>query len=848
MSKHITQSPIVAIFALLLFFSQQTFAEVVLNKGAPGVGVVNPKEWIKDHIENNFKDAVFGSQVDAGMDVIFQKVYDKFISSAKSDRSLRRCRGAAFTQAYNVAGELSKARVLRGAADMVWDIEKRLITLGGGSIADFLQNQAEGFIRNKIADAMKDQQTVVYENTYSFDGGEQAVRAVWNKSAGTYVIFFTGNSHCNEVRDQWIGGNKIRLAEWTVVARGTVSVQAKKDKSGLLISASFPTLSISANCNCVKGDGDTWYPPPPIEEEDDDDDDSEEDEDGEREESPLRLPKMGVKRMATGVQCPACEPKLEAVNRISNRFNDLARTMDALADEIYEDKYESTARAAKASRWARMKENLDAIEASGERAFDAFVLCEQQDCDLGEGVIDIGYFQDIRETWTDCEPCIPLMEEVNGLIADYNAAIKPANDLYQSSKRLEYGTIEGNRAFRQYQAFKATLDPQRAVIEAKKGALSACKAKNCTSGRWEHYPKLSPASGTCIPCKPEEARFNEAIAESNAVTDKINRVLDLQKAYVQEFGDSWGAGFDGLHELNQREGFHELIGEARRTTGVVDTRRRELNDCIRNKCNAIVVEVIDVKNVVGNNGFSPVDPLAPEASEATIGGTGSSSGGESTGGGISIGGGTGGGTGGGGTGGGGGMTPPIMVTFNPMMIQDRHVVGTSPCNDPMGSVTVQLASGNNFTVSNIMVSGAINGFVEADSPSMSTPLPSHSIDFEFNCASAATTVRTGNVTADISDSVTSETASVSVPVTNEVTNLITVVPFGATFIPVSKLSLVGAHPLDPGPPPTGCLSPHYHGTATACDGSMATDPDPGQCGYGIDTSAIQIEELDCDNP
>ena len=256
------------------------------------------------------------------------------------------------------------------------------------------------------------------------------------------------------------------------------------------------------------------------------------------------------------------------------------------------------------------------------------------------------------------------------------------------------------------------------------------------------------------------------------------------------------------------------------------------------------VEIIDVKNVSGNEPYNTRDPISDGSGQTTggntSGGSSTSGGGVTTGGGVS--------TGGGGITTGGGTTSPdpIMVTVSPSSIQDRHVVGSDPCNDPMGSVNIQLASGNNFTVTNIQVNGAINGFVQAADPSGSTPMTSHNIDFEFNCASAATTIRNGDVTATITDTDTNQTDSIMVPVTNEVTNLIQVLAFGGTFIPISKLSLVGSHSVMG---MTGCANPHYHGgPVTACDGSTANDPLPAACGFGRDIDVIQIEELDCDNP
>ncbi len=69
---------------------------------------------------------------------------------------------------------------------------------------------------------------------------------------------------------------------------------------------------------------------------------------------------------------------------------------------------------------------------------------------------------------------------------------------------------------------------------------------------------------------------------------------------------------------------------------------------------------------------------------------------------------------------------------------------------------------------------------------------------------------------------------------------IQVLPFGSTFIPFDNLSLVG---------PDACPSDHYHGgDVIACDGSTASDPAPGVCGYGTPDDIVEIPESSCTDP
>lgn len=466
---------------------------------------------------------------------------------------------------------------------------------------------------------------------------------------------------------------------------------------------------------------------------------------------------------------------------------------------------------------AESKSAIDAVISQIDGLYRELTNCEKQckGTESGGGGVSIttgggggslspatgsGIDPNLQPVSTNCTRCKQYADAVNREIANLQ-------QLYGFIKDASEG-IEARRT---------QLSQYRASIAGLKQALSEHEA------RGQDY---TLDNGDILTGSASQFRFSDN--DSNAFANRDQSVSDTISELEQTAAkiEAKIAELENYIESNQVN--------ITRLKRAIDNLKRGLADCEKT---CISVVIIDVKNIIGNDGYEPRDPLAPEANLIGLGGSGS-------GGNVSIGGG--GGTGGGGTGGGGSGPSPIMVSLSSSSVLDRHVVGSSPCSDPMGSVTVQLASGNNFTVSNIQVTGGINGFVDADSPSMSTPLGSHSIDIEFNCASAATTVRTGTVTATITDSVTGQTADISINVTNEVTNLLSVLPSGGTFIPVNKLFLAGPEPLGPG---VGCANNHYHGgPAVACDGSNVNDPAPSQCGFGIDTDVIQIHELDCDNP
>ena len=573
------------ILVFLVLYTPLVNAEIVLNKDAPGVGVVNPKEWMKDYIENQFKDAAFGAEVSEGFDQIFKKTYDTLLS--QKDR-YKGCNGAAIQQATSVGFELNNARVLRGAGEMFFGIEKKLIGLGGGSIADFLKSQAEDAIRNKISDAMKDEKTEVYQNSYSINkvgSGkcEQSVSAVWNKAGGTYTIFISGNCNCEKVPDGVLTGREVRLAEWTVVARGTVRAVPNRDKTGLMTIAGIPSISVSANCNCVLSDDGTWLPPPPPEEEEEEGKEKEE-----VEEAPIRVLPVGRMRTMSGVKCEACRPALDAVNQLVEKFNKIAGEMDDLAEKINAEPNKTAERDSNVSQWEKLKIQLDKTVQQHDTAFEAFVKCEEDECDLGTGSLVLDELSEISEQWTDCKECIELMNAVNAQIQDYNNKVKELNKLATDARRERHqlGTAEGNRVYREWRTGHAALNSLNADIQQKIAQLSACKSRYCSGTRWQSWVPTRPISGTCTPCISFQEKYNEAAKEYNVVIDKLNALQNKQREYIEQYGDS-GAGQAGYERLLINEDLHGLLKAEREGRAKLDSIKNELDTCVEEKCKPV---------------------------------------------------------------------------------------------------------------------------------------------------------------------------------------------------------------------------------------------------------------------
>lgn len=236
------------------------------NKDVPGAGVLNPVEWAKDYVEDQFKDALVGSEISEGMDAIFKQVFEHFNAEAgglMGRPKYPRCKNAAFTQAFQVAADHKDKAMISGFFHSIWDIEKKLITLGGAeTLGEWLKETAEDQVRKAIGDYMSGQKPEVYEYSHTTgEGCDITMKAVWNKPGGRYEILYAGDCHCNDVRVANFDTRTIKLKEWAVVARGTIQVVTSGDK--LTFRVSRPSLTISANCDCVAGGTGTWVPPPP---------------------------------------------------------------------------------------------------------------------------------------------------------------------------------------------------------------------------------------------------------------------------------------------------------------------------------------------------------------------------------------------------------------------------------------------------------------------------------------------------------------------------------------------------------------------------------------------------------
>lgn len=106
-------------------------------------------------------------------------------------------------------------------------------------------------------------------------------------------------------------------------------------------------------------------------------------------------------------------------------------------------------------------------------------------------------------------------------------------------------------------------------------------------------------------------------------------------------------------------------------------------------------------------------------------------------------------------------TPPVEPPFQATatgQFSFNHTVGSSPCPQPAGTVTVTSNNGNPLTISNISVSASISSRVNVSAGANGTTSPT--LSAQFNCSSAQNGNFSGTVSATITDTVTGETQTI----------------------------------------------------------------------------------------
>jgi uncharacterized membrane protein YgcG len=119
------------------------------------------------------------------------------------------------------------------------------------------------------------------------------------------------------------------------------------------------------------------------------------------------------------------------------------------------------------------------------------------------------------------------------------------------------------------------------------------------------------------------------------------------------------------------------------------------------------------------------------------------------------------------------VTPPPPPANDPLNVSTTggpfsfaHTVGSSPCPQNAGTVTISSNNGNPLTVNAIVVTGNISSRINTATLSNNTAMPQ--IRSQFNCSSATNGSFSGNVTATVRDTITGEIENISIPISGTV--------------------------------------------------------------------------------
>lgn len=593
-------------------FATDVLQDLVLDgKSAEESGQARLKSFVEGKLLGDLKKSVTGGDdLSEGMGLILNRIFDG-VNSFQRRRGGRpgMCDLAAMNQAFSIAFDAKNLRLLRGAGNVWFDLVTSGIRGAPGLAEKLVQETARlGYeklragLEKQIKDWWAAQQPETF--TYSKSSGPCTVTmtVIWNKAKSRYLFLIKGSCDCKlvPISPPYVGGN-ITMRGFELIGGGSinVSLDTSGERPRVRINAGIPRYELRSQCDCRVPESRLPPPPPP-------------------QEDPITLPEQGRMRQATGARCPACAPILERANAIADEYNALAARMDALAPTITQEKFKTPERDNNLAKWNEWARQLDALEKSHDKTFAEFAACEQSEC-ANTGPVRLDEHSTQREGWTDCKPCISLMQALNADIAKYNPLVEEMNALasYATRTKLHRGTREGNDLFAKWTRLDAQRAPLASAIERARAELSACQARECSTARWEPWQPWRPVTGTCSKCQALQIAANDAIAEQNAIIAKLNAGLEREKAYVQKHGDAWGAGLDGLADLRDEYGLRDLLRQQRESLEKVTSALAALRACERRWC--VAVEVVDVKNVTGNNPLEPRDPLAPEAREADAG-------------------------------------------------------------------------------------------------------------------------------------------------------------------------------------------------------------------------------------
>ena len=551
------------------------------GEDAEGSSKARLKDFIKGKSLDWLKGKVTGGDdISAGMDFILKQIYKEVNSEERTTAG--RCEPAALNQARTIAFDAMNARLLRGAANVVFDLLTSAIPGAPGlakklveSIGTAAYKEIRSQIEAKIKEAWKKGDPELFK--YSRQSGPCALSmsVIWNKAKAKYLYIITGSCFCQTV-PVWppYRPEPVPLRSFTVIGGGSITPFIIEDEEAptsmnIGFALSPKRKKIFPDCNCTlkdsriedpTGGGSAVFP----------------------EIAAHRSINSGKMRVLTGVKCPACQSLLEVVNEFVSKYNNTAQSMDDIAKRINAEPRKTLARDADEAKWDMLSEQLNEIVAAHDKAFNAFAKCEEEECKDGTDPFVLDSTSEEEPASTSCKECAPEVAAANALVGKYNKRAAEMNVIASVTQKSEvkHGTRTGNTYFRKWQQLQAQLGPLAGQISDAKKAIKICAANKCPSGTLDPIGQpWRPRTGICLPCKPEADAYNDAVKELNAAVDRSNAITAAAAEIEKKHG--YGAEVEGhLQENNYHQAVMDYIDAAKK----VPRLNRALTACIKEKC------------------------------------------------------------------------------------------------------------------------------------------------------------------------------------------------------------------------------------------------------------------------
>ena len=537
------------------------------GKSSEDTGKDRLKDFLKGKATSFIKDHLTGGDdLSEGMGLILNRIFDGI--DATSRERANRCTTVAYNQAWGIAFDAKNTRLLRGAANVWFDVltsipgvpalAEQLVMETGKAAYKKLRSQIE----DKIKEWWAKQKDEAFKLTKHTDSCTINMTVLWNKKKGKYLFLISGKCDCKLLSTG--RGGSVTMKSFEIIGGGSVAPNidlSDPNNPKVKINAGrVSNIHVNADCNCATGE--TRLPPP--------------------KEDPIdewtTAPRMEAR--VTEAKCEACQPLLDTAIGLVSDFNKVADKMDALGKEIVAERYKTPERDANIKEWEELSKQQDAIEKKHDEVFQKFAECEEEECKLGTDPFQLPHTSDKSKTSTTCKECESIVAEINGLVEKYNVLAKDMNILADAARRsnMKHGTVEGNKTYKKWHELSKQATDLSGQISRKKTEQSQCEATHCFG--LKPYKKVE-LSSACDACSDIQQRTNAAEKKYNAMVDKINELNEKYRQFLINGGDA--SSVEG-NELSHAP--IKLFDEFNKLQTEMGALQLELNKCVLDKCNA----------------------------------------------------------------------------------------------------------------------------------------------------------------------------------------------------------------------------------------------------------------------